>query len=252
MYYEGNQEQWHELDDPEVMDWFAANEHLTADFSNIDDPKILEESYTDSDIVMDESKFPWVEIPEINVPYEDIYKEAHHLLHTACYTLHRPCSSGWLSLAIHGISSVHTNCAEDYGLPDDYERTHSDWTDIAKFCPKTVEWMKEEMDYTKFARVRFMALLPGGWIGPHQDRDSIVGLGATNVAISQPDDCVFVMEGMGKVPYKPGSVFKLNTAYTHGVWNRSNDIRIHMIFDGGPSENFRMQVNRGYQKMLGK
>lgn len=252
MWYEGNQEQWHELDDPEVMDWFAANEYLTPDFSNIDDPSILEKSYNDYDIVMDNSKLPWVDIPDINVPYEDIYKEAHHLLHTACYTLHRPCSSGWLSLAIHGISSVHTNCAEDYGLPHDYEETHSNWTDIAKFCPRTVEWMKEEINYKQFGRVRFMALLPGGWIGPHTDRDSIVGLGATNIAISQPDDCVFVMDGMGKVPYKPGSVMKLNTAYKHGVWNRSDDIRIHMIFDGDLSEDFRWKVNKGYQQMLGK
>ena len=59
MWYEGNQEEWHQLDDPEVMDWFAANEHIKPNFTNLDDPSILEESYDDVDVVMDNSKFPW-------------------------------------------------------------------------------------------------------------------------------------------------------------------------------------------------
>ena len=68
------------------------------------------------------------------------------------------------------MSSVHTNVPEDYGLPDEAEYDMSDYTDIAKFCPRTVEWMKDEMLYERFSRVRFMAVLPGGWLGPHNDR----------------------------------------------------------------------------------
>jgi hypothetical protein len=44
---------------------------------------------------------------------------------------------------------------------------------------------------------------------------------------------------------------KLNTGYKHSVWNKSEEPRIHMIFDGDTSDEFKQQVNRGYAKMLG-
>lgn len=254
MWYEGHLETWQETPDENTVKFFEENENLgPIDFTKIDDPSVLAgwRDEQDPDWIMDNTKFPWITIDEINVPWKDIYEEANHLLYTACYTLHRPMASGWLSLAIHGISSVHTNCAEDYNLPEDYERTHSRWTDIADFCPRTKEWMMDEMLYDKFMRVRFMALLPGGWLGAHRDRPRITGVGATNVAINNPDGCDFVMGGWGKVDWVPGVAKKMNTGYEHAVWNRSEEPRIHMIFDGQPGDAFKEQVNRGYARMLG-
>ena len=109
--------------------------------------------------------------------------------------------------------------------------------------------MKDEMLYERFSRVRFMAVLPGGWLAPHNDRDRITGVGATNVAINNPVGCALVMEDWGTLPYTPGSVFKINTGYRHAVWNRSEEPRIHMIFDGDPSDEFKRKVNAGYAKM---
>jgi hypothetical protein len=253
MYYEGTIQKWQDKPDSKTQAFFDKNlplSHKDIDWKNIDDPSVLEKGKEDLDWVMDNTKFPWITVPEINVPVKDIYEEAHHLLYTACYTMHRPGSSGWLSLALHGISSVHTNCAEDYNLPDNYEFTNSDWTDISKFCPKTKEWMMDEMRYTKFMRVRFMALLPGGWLGAHRDRNSEVGVGATNVAISNPDNCNFVFGGYGRCDWEPGHVKKMNTGLEHAVWNQGDEPRIHMIFDGVQSDEFKAQVNRGYAKML--
>ena len=256
MWYEGGFLDREEIWD-ETREFFDLNENIKRGFYGIDDPQVLSEANkvvnnlygADMDYVMDNTKFPYIPV-DIEVPHEDIFKEANHLLYTSCYTAHRPASSGWLSLAIHGMSSVHTNCPEDYGMPDSAEEDLSTWTDIAKFCPKTVEWMKEEVNYDAFTRVRFMALLPGGWLGNHRDRDSIKGIGATNIAINNPDGCDMVLGDWGKVPFKPGMAVKLNTGYEHSVWNRSEEPRIHMIFDGAPNDIFKRKVNQSYHKII--
>ena len=80
--------------------------------------------------------------------------------------------------------------------------------------------------------------------------DKIPGLGATNVAINNPNGCALVMEEYGTMPFKDGTVFKINTGYKHAVWNRSDEPRIHMIFDGGPGVAFKKKVNENYAKMF--
>ena len=69
--------------------------------------------------------------------------------------------------------------------------------------------MQDEMLYDNFARVRFMCLLPGGWIRPHQDTQKVEALGATNVAINNPDGCSLVMEEYGTMPFTPAVCLKL-------------------------------------------
>lgn len=250
MWYEGSLLRWEDPSD-DLIKFYQENEHKSMDLKQIDDDSVWQEGQEELDYILDNTQLPWIPVP-INVPWKDIYEEAHHLLHTACYTAHRPNSSGWLSLAIYGMSSVHTNVPEDYALPDSAERDLSDWTDIAKFCPRTVEWMKDEVAYDRFTRVRFMAVLPGGWLAPHTDRPRITGVGATNIAINNPDGCAMVMRDFGVFPFEPGTAFKINTGYEHAVWNRSDEPRIHMIFDGDQSDRFKQRVREGYGKLLGK
>lgn len=243
---------WEEIDD-ESKEWFYANErkHSQRSPSSADEVQLELDEPDNYDYILDNTKVPWVPLPEINVPWREIYAEAIHLLETECFSLHRANSGGgWLSLCMHGMSSVHTNVPEDYDLPDSAEHDLSDWTDIAKFCPITKEWMQDEMLYDNFSRVRFMALLPGGWIRPHADRERMTGLGATNVAINNPDNCKLVIEDYGTMPFVPGRAMKINTGHHHAVWNRSNTQRIHMIFDGGPSDNFKKLVNKNYAKLF--
>ena len=243
---------WEEIDD-ESKEWFYANErkHSQRSPSSADEVQLELDEPDNYDYILDNTKVPWVPLPEINVPWREIYAEAIHLLETECFSLHRANSGGgWLSLCMHGMSSVHTNVPEDYDLPDSAEHDLSDWTDIAKFCPITKEWMQDEMLYDNFSRVRFMALLPGGWIRPHADRERMTGLGATNVAINNPDNCKLVIEDYGTMPFVPGRAMKINTGHHHAVWNRSNTPRIHMIFDGGPSDNFKKLVNKNYAKLF--
>ena len=238
---------WEEIDE-ESKQWFFDNQHADRNPASADKEQIIPDDDCD---IMDNTQVPWVSLPEINIPWKEIHAEAIHLLETECFSLHRANSGGgWLSLCMHGMSSVHTNVPEDYGLPDDAERELADWTDISKFCPITKEWMQDEMLYDKFTRVRFMALLPDGWIRPHQDRPSTVSLGATNVAINNPDGCKLVLEEFGEMPFVPGRAMKINTGYHHAVWNRSEEPRIHMIFDGDTSTEFKEILNNNYAKMF--
>ena len=243
---------WEAIDE-ESKEWFYANErkHSQRSPGSADEVQLELDEPDNYDYISDNTKVPWVALPEINVPWREIYAEAIHLLEAECFSLHRANSGGgWLSLCMHGMSSVHTNVPEDYDLPDSAEEELSDWTDIAKFCPITKEWMQDEMLYNHFTRVRFMALLPGGWIRPHADRERMTGLGATNVAINNPDDCKLVIEDYGTMPFVPGRAMKINTGHHHAVWNRSNTPRIHMIFDGSPSDQFKTLVNNNYAKMF--
>jgi hypothetical protein len=75
-------------------------------------------------------------------------------------------------------------------------------------------------------------------------------LGATNVAINNPEGCELMMEQFGILPYTPGSVFKINTGYNHAVINNSNEPRFHMIFDGAPDDTFKRKVNVQYNWMF--
>lgn len=243
---------WEEIDD-KSKEWFYTNERKNSQCSpsSADEVQLELDEPDNYDYILDNTRVPWVPLPEINVPWREIYAEAIHLLETECFSLHRANSGGgWLSLCMHGMSSVHTNVPEDYDLPDSAERDLSDWTDIAKFCPITKEWMQDEMLYEQFSRVRFMAVLPGGWIRPHRDTDRVAGLGATNVAINNPTGCNLVMEEYGVLPYTDGLVVKINTGHNHAVWNRSDEPRIHMIFDGGPNDIFKNKVNENYAKMF--
>ena len=238
---------WEEIDE-ESKQWFFDNQHADRNPASADKEHIIPEDECD---IMDNTQVPWVSLPEINIPWKEIHAEAIHLLETECFSLHRANSGGgWLSLCMHGMSSVHTNVPEDYGMPDEAESELADWTDISKFCPITKEWMQDEMLYDKFTRVRFMALLPDGWIRPHQDRPSTVSLGATNVAINNPDGCKLVLEDFGEMPFVPGRAMKINTGYHHAVWNRSDEPRIHMIFDGDTSSEFKEILNNNYAKMF--
>ena len=243
---------WYDQADQETRDHFETWENIDGYFDrNPANADNIQLEPRPNDNIKNNTNVPWVAVPEIPVPWKDIHKEAMHLLETECFSLHRSNGSGgWLSLCIHGMSSVHTNCPEDYDLPDSAEEDLSGWTDIAKFCPKTVQWMKDEMLYDKFTRVRFMCVLPGGWIMPHRDTDRLAGLGATNVAINNPDECALVMEEYGTMPFTPGSVFKINTGHVHSVWNRSDEPRIHMIFDGESSDKFNTKVIENYAKMF--
>ena len=165
----------------------------------------------------------------ISVPVDEIFAEAQASLHKFVTHRDNEGNTGWRSAAIHGISTQHTNSwnTKEYGF--DTEPKYG-WTQLADDCPVTTEWIKS-FPCTRFQRVRFMLLEPGGTIALHRDNQQRA-LDAINVAITNPDECKFYMEDADFIPWKPGDVRLIDIGRYHTVVNNSSRPRIHMIIHG--------------------
>lgn len=144
---------------------------------------------------------------------------------------------GWRSITLYGYSSIMTNSYEHYkqmGIIKDSDTT--DWTDISKFFPKTVNWLKRFCPLKEYARIRVMILDPGGSSSPHKDYDQGQALcGPINVAIIDPIGSEFVLEDGGMVPWKEGDVRSMDLGSNHCIRNIGTEPRIHLIIT--PSKN---------------
>lgn len=144
---------------------------------------------------------------------------------------------GWRSLTLYGYSSVMTNSFEHYkdlGILDDTHKPN--WTDVCKFFPKTVEWLKKNNPLKEFVRIRIMVLDPQGSSSPHKDYPHGQLLcGPINVAIINPPGAEFVLENGGLVPWQEGDVRTMDLGSNHCVRNTGNEPRVHLIIT--PSNN---------------
>ena len=175
------------------------------------------------DWIRQSSRLPWLKL-NLEIPTDKILKEANVLYPTA--VLHRDSDKfthyshqGWKSLTLYGDDSTTTTHTQGV----------KNWTDIAKLCPITVEFVKKYwvLDDTT-GRIRFMWLEPGGYILPHQDRDRSMFF-ETNIAITQPAECRFRFLEYGTVPFTAGSAFLVDISNKHLVANNSDQLRLHFI-----------------------
>lgn len=170
------------------------------------------------------SRLPWLRL-DIEIPNVDILNEIqniHHLLvaHRDDYSEH----SGWESFCIHGRGYNLTRESSHYSISNDYH-----WTaEALEFMPKTVKFFQTVWPASTYYRVRVMRLRPNGYISIHSDYET-PALRPINIAITQPDECHFVMEKFGRVPYVPGSAFWLDVSNRHTVFNNSLQDRWHLI-----------------------
>lgn len=207
-----------------------------------------------ADWVINQSKIPYLQLHLDDVPYKEMLDEARSLDHL--YVPHRDnTSKGWASLAIHGITSQHT---DHFGVYPEYAHLTNDtvpytWTEIQDRCPITVKFLKEQFPYDVYHRVRFMRLAPKGYIDPHSD-SSDMGLRAVNISLNNPYDCKFTFKDFGVLPFSnTGSIFMLANGYTHSVRNNSNEYRYHMIIHGystTKSNIFNDLVINGYKPLV--
>lgn len=192
------------------------------------------------------------EIPFLPIDWEEpldidqMFYEANKL--EKHYVPHRKheSHSGWSSLVIHGISSVHTESSHTYGYTDD--TTPWRWTDISDLCPTITDFFKNKFDYTDYFRIRIMKLSPGGYIIPHKDSINISEnhIGPLNFALNNPNNCNFYMDGIGILPWQSGRMMKLNLYNVHAVWNQSNENRYHIIIHGRSGSSWTDRIKRNY------
>ena len=193
------------------------------------------------------SGLPWLQL-QISIPVEVILEEIQAM--QDLLVCHRDAygeSWGWHSFVIHGKAWDATREDEHYN--DD--RPHT-WTDRAlELMPRTVEYFQTEWPADGYARIRVMLLEPGGFINVHQDSDQ-PGLGPVNIAITQPEDCRFVMAGQGTVPYRAGQAFWLDVSNPHIVRNDSNQNRFHIIIHQTFDDRFTKLVDKSYKMLYNK
>lgn len=172
-------------------------------------------------------------------PASAILEEARSLEHLAVsHKNYDGGTKGWKSLCIHGLDSQSTLSCDEYGYKFDHETPYK-WTEASEHCPITTLYFKNIFPHTRYNRLRFMYLEPGGYIAPHEDViDPQPHFTAINIAVNQPKDCVFLMGSpdldsntrWGHVPfYKGGDCFWLDLRNHHSVINLSTETRVHII-----------------------
>lgn len=184
-----------------------------------------------------------------DVPHEEMLAEARAL--RDFYVYHRSSGHhrGWRSLALHGLSSVHTQGHEQYGYQDARDAPYG-WTDISRFCPVSTRFFRDIFGYDRYERVRFMLLEPGGYILPHEDV-SWRNLGPINLALNNPVGCDFVMRDWGLVPFAGGQANMLAVGYEHAVFNDSDEDRYHIIVHGDMGDAWPSTITDSYARMVG-
>lgn len=194
------------------------------------------------------SGLPWLEL-SIDVPADQILNEIYNIQdmlvpHRDDYAEHQ----GWESFCIHGRG--HDLTREDSQYPDAPDHH---WTREAKdLMPQTVKFFQTSWPGQEYQRLRVMRLRPGGYISMHADQ-SAPGLAPINIAITQPDQCYFVMEKHGCVPFGPGKSFWLDVSNNHAVFNDSDQDRWHIIVHQSLNHpDFRDLVAKSYNLLYNR
>lgn len=215
-------------------------------FANLEgDPSSFASPFQFWKWIRDKSNLPSLKL-NIDFPHKEVLQEVLSVEHK--FVKHRgDMHPGWESMCIHGVNTEQTDdwrspAYEDKGYT---EKPLHDWTDIADSCPTMKKWLLETFPMTEFDRVRFMMLRPGGYIQPHQDYDNR-SLNAINVALNNPEGCVFAMEEAGCIPWQDGDVRLIDIGRQHCVYNDSDQDRIHIIIHGNQNKEFNNLAIESY------
>ncbi len=194
------------------------------------------------------SQMPWFEFFMEDFPVEEILQEAKNIKHL--FVEHREANlhKGWKSICLHGISAQKTMCHSDYNLSED--EANYDWTEIEKLCPVSVHYFKRIFPAETYKRIRFMLVEPGGYVGPHRDRDT-KSLGPLTIALNAPKNCHFGIEGYGTIPIKAGGFYLVDLSNRHSVWNQSDEDRFHITVEclhGKHHKDYLKKLLHTYEK----
>lgn len=196
-----------------------------------------------------ESKCKSLLLNRVEVPIE-VKQEVEHFIPLAVSHRNMP---GWRSITLYGYSSIMTNSEERYKELGIINSEHNvDWTDIAKFFPQTVEWIKKVNPLKEYSRVRLMIVDPGFSSNPHVDHPTGQMLcGPINIAVINPQGSEFGLENGGLVPWDEGDVRTMDLGSTHCVRNTGSQPRVHIIITPSQNDwdlNAKRIACRGYKR----
>ena len=170
-------------------------------------PEGISSDYEIADWLLNKSNFGWLELDitfDVNLWKNEAACSAPYLVP------HRESDShGWNSACIHGIDVGCTGAWTRYGYSTESEVPYK-WTELSKLTPNIKQFW-EEFPYEHYRRIRFMELVPQGYINPHSDAPGrlpgeidldMLEFGVpVNVAISHPEHCSMTLDGYGEVPF---------------------------------------------------
>ena len=165
---------------------------------------------------------------DLPIPHEQMLLEAQALRDK--FILYRSSykTTGWYALPIIGLSSKDPYAWDQYDYKSARQAAEDiKWTEIAKQCPVTSNWLKTVYPSNSYGRVRFMLLEAGGVIDFHTDTEHSI-LGAVNIALNNPPGCAWHWRD-SSFEFKPGDAYSMNISYEHSIRNDSNEDRYHMI-----------------------
>ena len=179
------------------------------------------------------SQMPWFEFFMPDFPLNEILQEVKNIKHLFVEHREADLHRGWKSICLHGISAEKTMCHFDYGLSE--EEVVYGWTEIESLCPVAKNYFEHIFPAEKYKRIRFMLVEPGGFVGPHRDRDN-KSLGPLTIALNAPNHCRFAVDNFGFIPMKPGGFYLIDLSNRHSVWNQSNEDRFHITVECAPGK----------------
>jgi len=214
--------------------------------------------------IFQQDSMGWIKL-DVNIDLdawkkESVIAEQYYVNHRGSDNYANSEHHGWQSCCVHGID-IHRTEADELA-----NRHLFHWTELADLTPTITHFWKEIFPVEGYKRLRFMKLDAGGYIGVHNDLPSINSATslkdldvlnqsiAVNVAIIHPNDCNFVTENFGTVPWKEGDVYIINITQDHCVVNTSDQSRIHMIGEcviGNRLNDFANLIYRSYKKEYG-
>lgn len=225
------------------------DQHRNSQFQFPPVPAEFQDMHSQANWIIFKSGIPYLPLT-IEGPWQEMYAEALALDNE--FVTHRSDGEGWSSLSIHGLSAKQTLSHDEY---PEYANTCIDqapyaWTEIQDRCPVTVNFFKKQFPFTRYYRVRYMRLAPGGTIPPHSDGPGNRML-AVNFALNQPAGCEMVMENVGVVPFKDtGGAIAFNNTRNHAVQNLSLTPRYHIIAHGLWDHRYSRLLVNSYHQLL--
>lgn len=237
------------------LQFYEKNKNIGWTMPNL--PSGITTDYDIANWLLNKSNFGWLEL-DLDI---DLYSWKIESERCREYLVpHRESDSrGWNSVCIHGINEISTGAWTKYGY-DTEEAVPYRWTDISQYTPAIKEFW-EKFPYDQYRRIRFMEVLPSGYIDPHSDMpgrlpgeenfDALKFGVPINIAITHPNDCYMSLEGHGVIPWQEGRAFIVNIRNYHSVINLSDKSRIHLIAHGKlnkSTDKFVELIARSYRK----
>lgn len=146
----------------------------------------------------------------------------------------------WRGLALRSLDGDPAKAAVAVGHGANQDARYAS-TPIAARCPRTMDVLREVLDWEACRAVAFLLLAPRSRIAPHVDDPQHEVMRSVNIALNMPEGCEFVIETepdgrpgpfTRKVPLRPGVGMIVNVARDHFVVNDSDVPRIHVVARG--------------------